>query len=421
MIKKIKYILIIFILFMPTIALATSVAKVSDINKTPALETKKHFYITDMSNYKITINDTKNFKIINDKYGYKQNIAIHSKPTKTTTYDDPYYVTWENIGYYIDDNNQPVYLNARINISRLILVFGETLGTTRYTVVAHISGNNSFIFDVRNSDKDYNFHASIIGAHDYFTFELLDQNNELLDENIANELYVKWKISDLDGSDALSPANGYSSSCSYCESVKFNTGFNDTFYVLKSTLLNYNSGGTRFRATTRTGNESTDPSSDRSTVVAYQITNSASGEWWSSSGSATAIQAINREYPYFNGVEKKADKKKYAVGDIVSYTIKNRFPYTINTNAAKSIKVVDEFDKALDITNLTYKVIDSNNKNVTNDWTLTKSKQKVTLAYNKTAFTEVVGNYTFQFDNIKVLQPDDTHKTVNSSQMEGIQ
>ena len=107
MIKKFKYMLLIFILFMPTMALAVTVTKISDINNPPALGGKKHFYITDMSNYEITINDTNNFVIIDDKYGYKKTVAIHRIPsTKKTTYDNPYYITWKNIGCYIDDNNQ---------------------------------------------------------------------------------------------------------------------------------------------------------------------------------------------------------------------------------------------------------------------------------------------------------------------------
>ena len=81
-------------------------------------------------------------------------------------------------------------------------------------------------------------------------------------------------------------------------------------------------------------------------------------------------------------------------------------------------KLTDTFDSALDVSKITYKVLDENNRNVTNDWALTVSKQTITLTYNKTAFTSVVGEYTFIFNNIKVLLPDNKHQIVRMSDID---
>ena len=85
---------------------------------------------------------------------------------------------------------------------------------------------------------------------------------------------------------------------------------------------------------------------------------------------------------------------------------------------AKSIILTDEFDKDLDISKITYKVLNKNNTDVSNSWKLNKSDQKVTLTYKETNFTNVIGEYTFIFDNIIIKKPSGNHQTIKMSEID---
>ncbi len=58
-------------------------------------------------------------------------------------------------------------------------------------------------------------------------------------------------------------------------------------------------------------------------------------------------------------------------------------------------------------------VYDEDHKDVTEDWTQVIENQKVTLTYNKTDTTKVVGNYTFVFKNIKLTNNSGACSTEN--------
>ena len=406
------------IVLLPQVIYAYGVKEVKDFKNIPNISNRKNFYIVNMSDYEIKINDTKNFKKRRRvDADIVESIVIYTRPKKNTTYNNPYYITWKNIGYYIDDNNNPVYLNARIIIDKVELTMTDTSdkGAPYYDV-----GNiyhNSFALDSHSLSSDGNIRTGC-GMHYYFTFKLLNSNNTEISNELANSIYLRWKIADLDIQDATVTTNQYGKNRTFRESIKFNSGFYNDFYVIENTLLEITNNNTKFIATKVTGNTANDPSLDYSTVVAYQIAKSASAEWWASNGAGTLVSAVNYQYPDLISANKEANKKVYNVGDNISYTIKQTFPFTISDNTAKSIKLTDTFDSALDVSKITYKVLDENNRNVTNDWTLNVSKQTVTLTYNKTAFTSVVGKYTFIFNNIKVLLPNNQHQRVRMSDID---
>lgn len=416
--KKIYTIVVMLIVLLPQVIYAYGVKEVNDFKNIPNISNRKNFYIVNMSDYEIKINDTKNFKRSRrTDSGIVESIVIYTRPKKSTAYNNPYYITWKNIGYYIDDNNNPVYLNARIIIDKVELTMTDTSdkGAPYYDV-----GNiypNSFALDSYSLDSNGKKRSGC-GIHYYFTFKLLNTNNTEISNELANSIYLRWKIADLDIHDATVTTDQYGKNRTFRESIKFNSGFYNDFYVIENTLLEVTNNNTKFIATKVTGNAATDPSADYSTVVAYQIAKSASAEWWASNGAGTSVSAVNYQYPYLISANKEANKKVYSAGDNVSYTIKQTFPFTISDNTAKSITLTDTFDSALDVSKIAYKVLDGNNRNVTNDWTLTVSKQTVTLTYNKTAFTSVVGKYTFIFNNIKVLLPNNQHQRVRMSDID---
>ena len=188
--------------------------------------------------------------------------------------------------------------------------------------------------------------------------------------------------------------------------------------MLNDSVLKILSNNSKYAASEATGGEGL-KSVDYSTVLAYQTNTDAEAEWWGCE-CGTFIAAVSNQYPYptLNNPIKSVDKKDYKVGDKVSYTINETFPYTDSHSKAKSIELSDSFDKALNISGLTYKVFDANNKDVTSDWEKEISGQTVTLKYIGEDTTTIYGNFTFKFNNLRVLNPDSSHEVKKENSVE---
>ncbi len=423
--KKIS-ILIIMILtlaLIPKTYAASTVEEISNINIPPLLSGKKYVYINNMDNYTITINDHANFEVLDKGNSY---IVIHNIPTSTKTYNNPFEVSWDKIGYYVDDNGNPVYLDAKVKVNKIILKWTDGISDSNYRHYA-VGQVGSFGLELvgRGYDNDFKNYNSDMGIHDYFTITLYNDDGSELNSDLANSLYLQWSILDLDMADRTITKNrgvyeidGIPTE--FAESIKFDSGFDNKFYVINNSVLKITENNTKYIATEATSNNSdVEKSVEFSTVVAYQTGASAEAEWWGCE-CGTTIVAISNQYPYptINEPTKSVDVDIYKVGEKVEYTINETFPYTDSHSKAKSIELSDSFDKALNISGLTYKVFDANNKDVTSDWEKEISGQTVTLKYTGEDTTTVYGKFTFKFSDLRVLDPDSSHEVKKENGVE---
>lgn len=380
-----------------------------------------------MEDYSITLNDSNNLEVIEKDYSY---IVIKNIPTSSMTYDNPYEIYWNKIGYYINDNGDPVYLDARVKINKIMLKWVDGISDSNYSYYA-IGRVNSQGFDLVGRAYDSSFHgySSDMGAHTYFSIDLFDDNGQELSSDIADSLYLQWTLSDLDVGDSTVIKNrsifdNNGETPEFVESIKFNTGFDDKFYVLKDTVLKITENNRKFTGTEGTVNEN-DPNThnqktrDYSTVIAYQFGPSATAEWWGCE-CGTTLAAIfgGHPYPKISNPIKSVDGDIYSVGERVSYTINETFPYTDSYSKAKSFELSDTFDNALKINEVTYQVFDANNKDVTSDWEKNISGQTVSLKYIGEDTATVYGKFTFKFNNLIVLDPDSKHEIKKENGLE---
>lgn len=419
--KKIR--LLIFILFMfmliPSVYAENTVEEVDNILITPPLSGKKYVYINNMENYEITINDTSNFKVIERERSY---IVIYNVPTSSKTYNNPYEVYWDKIGYYVNDEGKPVYLDAKLKVNKIMLKWANGISDSNYSYynVAQVE-KLGFIFYAKGYTSNFEEYFADIGNHEIFTITLYNDDGTELSNDLANSLYLQWDMYDLDVGDRTITKNQWiydvdGTTPEFVESIKFNSGFDSKFYILKDSVLKISDNNTKYSATEFTGNDSgyTDQKPwDYSSVIAYQTSATAEAEWWGNE-CGTAIVAISNQLPYptYNNPTKAVDNKVYKTGDKVDYTIKELFPYTDSHSKAKSIELIDTFDKALDISKLTYQVFDSNNKDVTKEWEKSIEGQTVTLKYIGEDTSAVYGEFTFKFNDLKVLSPNSSHETI---------
>ncbi len=421
--KKIKLFMFILALFisMPYVYAESIVESVSDINNVPVLSGRKTIYITDTKDFKININDTDNFKIINDN-----EIVIYNKPTKDTSYENPFSLTYNNAGYYINDAGDTVKINVIISATKIMLDTPNesyTDSADHYTIgEVHDKGFEAKMYARNKSNSNVNIDP-YVGNHMYLSFKIINADGTELPASIANNLAVPWTIYDLDIRDKSAGAvgNGFTSANVYRESIQFNTGFNNKFYVLDKTVLDISENNTKYSATQNTGNDlgaTGQKGYEYSTVVAYQTAKNTTFEWWGTGcGTFINTRANSYDYPEYPNPVKSVSKEYYNIGDTVNYTVTQKFPYTIAENKATKIELIDEFDNALDISNITYKVTDANSKDVTSNWKKNISGQKITLTYTGSDTTQVVGLYNFTFNNLKILEPDNTHKSVTENKI----
>ena len=414
--RKILLLIVTILLIIPVKNVyAYKLNKISNINNAPRIKGKRTIYITNMNNYEVTIKDKKNFKKIGTTIG------IIEKLKSSKQYNNPYSVKYKNAGYYIDDNGDTVYVNVIVNANSVYIYLPRDYSNTvdHYTC-AYLNKSN---FEIHTAARDRNdigisLGNNYVGQHSKLTFTIQKSDGTPLDSSIASNMMIPWYIWDIDVSDVTTGISSYDHNKTYVESIKFKSGFDNNTYVYNKSILYISENNSRYSATALTG-DTGQPASDYSTVVTYQTSPSATIEWWGSGcGTSLQIRASSFDYPYMKNSTKEANKNKYNVGETVSYTIKQKFPYTISSNMAKSIILTDEFDKDLDISKITYKVLNKNNTDVSNSWKLNKSDQKVTLTYKETNFTNVIGEYTFIFDNIIIKKPSGNHQTIKMSEID---
>ncbi|MBR7041902.1 MAG: isopeptide-forming domain-containing fimbrial protein, partial [Bacilli bacterium] len=387
----------------------------SDIGNAPRIQGKRTIYITNMTNYTVNINDKKNFEFVGAE------IKVKEKLKKSKTYTNPFSIVFNNAGYYINDNGDTVYVNVIVNADSLYMYLPGDYSSKVHRYRVAIMSNNYFwieAFAYNSSGGSASLGNKYIGEHFTLTFKVTKTDGSDIDASVANNMMIPWYLWDLDVPDKTN-GTSYASGKTYRESIKFVSGFDNKTYVRNKTKLAIESNNSKYLSTTYTG-DTGQPASEYSTVVAYQTSPSAKVEWWGSGcGTAFQIRASSFDYPYIKKGSKTADKKVYNVGQTVSYTVKQKFPYTIDSNMAQSITVTDKFDSALDISGLTTRIYNGSGLDVTNSWKITISGQTVTITYNKTDFKNVVGEYTFTFSNIKVKQPDSSHASARMSKVDG--
>ena len=420
---KILILILFMIMLVPNVYAASTVKEVADIKKTPLLSGKKYVYINNMKDYTITINDNDNFRVFTNNG--TSNVAIYNLPTASKTYNNPYDIYWDKIGYYVDDNGNPVYLDARLKVNKIELKWVEDVSRIAYPyyLVARVNKNNYSLYNA-GLDSDYSAYGNThTGNHDTVTITLYNDDGSELDSSIADSLFLKWIVADLDLGDRTFSRGEREyihdgNPTEHSESMQFNAGFDNNFYVLKDSLLRISNNNTKFSATEETGDEN-QKSIDYSTVVSYQVSSQANFEWWGSD-CGTTIAAITNQYPYptLHEPTKAVEGDIYKVGERVNYTITESFPYTDSNSKAKSIELTDTFDKALKIDGITYQVFDANDKDVTSDWEKNVSGQTVSLKYIGEDTTSVYGEFTFKFNNLIVLDPDSSHEVKKENGIE---
>ena len=411
-----KILLFIFILLLVPFknVYGYAVNRINDISNAPRINGKRTIYITNMNDPVVNIVDSSNFEYVGTE------IKIKEKLKTSKTYTNPFNIVFRNAGYYINDNGDAVYVNVKVNADSLYMYVPADYSSkvARYRV-AIISNNHFWIeaFAYNSSGGSASLGSKYIGEHFKLTFTITKTDGTALDSTISNNMMIPWYLWDLDVADKTN-GSSYDVNKTYVESIKFVQGFDNKTYVRNGTLLNIIDSNARYKATQLTG-DTNQPDSAYSTVVAYQTSPTAKVEWWGSGcGTAFQIRASSFDYPYITQGRKNANGRIYNVGDTISYTIEQKFPYTISSNAATRISVSDQFDSALDITNLGYAVYNSNGNNVSSSWTLSKNGQKATLTYNGTGFTSIVGTYRFTFSNIKVKSPLVNHSQVRMTEID---
>ena len=423
--KKIILFIVITLTLMliPKAYAASTVEEISNINIPPLLSEKKYVYINNMDNYTIKINDNANFEVLDKGNSY---IVTQNIPTSNKIYNNPFEVSWDKIGYYVDDNGKPVYLDAKVKVNKIILKWTDDISDSNYRYYS-VGQVGSFGLELlgRGYDNDFKNYNANMGIHDYFTITLYNDDGSELNSDLANSLYLQWSISDLDMGDRTVTKNRriYENDgvpTEFSESIKFDSGFDNKFYVINDSVLKITENNTKYIATESTSNDSdVEKSIDFSTVVAYQTGASAEAEWWGCE-CGTTIVAVSNQYPYptINEPIKSVEGDIYKVGEKVEYTINETFPYTDSHSKAKSIELSDSFDKALNISGLTYQVFDADNKDVTSEWKKTVSGQTVTLKYTGEDTTTVYGKFTFKFSDLRVLDPDSSHEVKKENGVE---
>ena len=425
--KKIIFFVVVLFMFMliPSVYAASTVEEVSNIKIPPLLSEKKFFYINNMKDYTITINDNNNFKVLND--GTADWLTIYNLPTSTKTYNNPYEVYWDKIGYYVDDNGNPVYLDAKVTADTITLKWKEGISNYHNNPYYRVGKVTKSFYQVSSAtfDEDFVDHAAKVGNHDTFTITLYNDDGSKLNSDIANSLYLQWTLRDIDQGDNTNSSENVreyernGNPLEFVESIKFDSGFDSKFYVLKDSVLRISDNNTKFIGTEGTADREGEKTVDYSTVVAYQTSDKATAEWWGSD-CGTQIFSASNQYPYptINEPIKSVEGDIYKVGEKVEYKINETFPYTDSHSKAKSIELSDSFDKALNISGLTYQVFDANNKDVTSEWEKEVSGQNVTLKYIGEDTTTVYGNFTFKFSNLRVLNPDSSHEVKKENGVE---
>ena len=421
-IKKILLTLVLMLIFTTNVYADNTVTRLDNIYSTTNVSGKNPVYITNLSNPIITINDSNNFKVIdiNDptsdtRYkGDKQKvIVLKTKPTADVTYTNPYSITFQNAGYYIDSKGQAIYLDIMITNTESFIKYAGEIST--YYEMATVGPNYLWIesFEINDAGSRGSSNSLHPGRHDKISVQLLS-NGKALSSSVANSLSLQWLMSDIDVRDYTISSNQYSSSATYRETLKFTTGFDSKFYVRTNSVLEISDNNTKYTATEATDNDNGQTGQkghEYSTVVAYQTSNKSTIEWWGSNA-GTEFFPLNYSNPVAPAPTKAVDKKYKKVGENVTYTVSQFFPITISENAPKSIVLTDEFDKKLDISNIQYQVLNEEGTDVSTSWKKEVSGQKVTLTYNGSNIIEVGGNYKFKFSKIKVLEPDSTYETV---------
>lgn len=414
--RKVLLLIVTILLLMPVKSVfAYKLNKIPNISDAPRISGKRTIYITNMNNYEVTINDKQNFKLIG------ASISIIEKLKSSKQYNNPYSIKYKNAGYYIDNNGNTVYVNVIVTANSVYIYLPKNYSTkVDHYSFAYLNKGNFWIQTdaMDKNNKAVSLGNNYVGQHSQLTFTIQKSDGSPLDSSIASNMMIPWYIWDIDVSDVTTGVSSYDHNKTYVESIKFKSGFDNNTYVYDKSILYISESNSRYSATRLTG-DTGQPSSDYSTVVTYQTSPTATIEWWGSGcGTSFQIRASSFDYPYMKQSTKQSNKNKYNVGETVSYTIKQKFPYTISSNMAKSIVLTDKFDKDLDVSKITYKVLNNNNSDVSSSWALNKSNQTVTLTYKETNFTNVIGEYTFIFDNIKIKKPTNNHQTVKMSQID---
>ena len=427
--KRLFVFLFLFVGVMGSVSAATS-KEISNVNKAPTLDknTYKQVFITNVKNGKLEVVDTTNFE---KKHWTQQEpakdimgeaVAFKSKPTVSgKEYSNVANVKYDKIGYYIGKDGSKVDVDAVITIDKVnvTLPAGQYTGSFDGQSIARIY--NSGYFDLHtgnyhnaslNGDANginfYPFVGASLGLKIDVSFKLIaDDGNELPFDKVQ----LKWVFADIDQLDH-SVAN-YTEKIyngQFTESIKFVSGFADTFYLQTGSKLKKSESDTRYTGTTPTGDDG-EPAMSLSTVSGYQTSPVAKFTWWGS-GCGTGMVALTSDYPIIDKPVKSVEKEYYTKDENIEFTVKQLFPHTEASNKPKSIAMYDEFDKALDISKISYKVYDKSDKDVTSDWKISKDGNKVTLTYSGSDTSKVEGNYTFKFNNITVGNITEGYKTV---------
>ena len=170
---KLFIIMILTIVFIPNVYAANTVDRISNIKIPPLLEGKKYVYINNMKDYSIKINDTNNFKTLKNNNDWSW-VVIYKLSPGTKTYNNPYEIYWNKIGYYVDDNGKPVYLDAKVTINKIVLKWVDGLSTfddSNYYEVTNVR-NNGFELVSNAIDNEFEVKNSDTGIHSTFTFSL---------------------------------------------------------------------------------------------------------------------------------------------------------------------------------------------------------------------------------------------------------
>ena len=430
--KRIKYLIIaLFIALIPGLVRAANITQVTTFDDVPDLDKTQYniIYITSLKKPTITVTNSM-FK----KYDYKKSdgtikSAIGLKADQLyqmyaqneiqpgKTFNNVGYVKYDDVGYYIDKDGNKKVVDMVVNIDNtklkgtddgqntvwnniqyvaLLLIAPTTLDVANYTITGTCA-DTSCVSSVSTTD--------LVGAETSLSISFYDQNGK----KVSDKVQLKWKITDIDAEDHISNkniSNNYSGS--YTESIQFNSGFHTTFFTLSNTVLNRSNSNTRFTATVKTG-DGTNISNTRSGVYAIQNSNTAGITWWGTQCATHIIAVQSDAYPNATAPTKSTENDIVKMGEAATYTISQEFPDVTAVNKASSITVTDTFDKNLDISSSELKVLDGEGKDVTANWEMKISDQKVTITtVENYDLSKVKGKYSFVISGIVVMDADYT-------------
>ena len=399
--KKFVFFVFLFIILLPSVVFG-EVIKIDDFNSIPVASDRTVIYFKKIGlgsdSIKVKTNSALNFyQFYNKADGdnvKKDEIVIYYKGDMKSNVDasNVATITLKDAAYYIDSNNNTVSLDIIVNFQQVKLnAFtdvgnGECKSDNKFAI-AQISENNLqlYIWQLYNS-------KNLLLLQNIGSLSKCQANAEYtisieFSGNLPQNIQFPWKIRDLDQPDTrgvgLEGVGG-----EYAESIQFNSGFSNAFYVKNNTYLEKSANFNKFynnkkeygrqeyeNAKNRpvgTGDDTKgEVSMDYSTVSTFQYQHKATVVWRGSRSVGTGLLGIflkpNNNYIVHDcqtknklngscGVENKIVDKVNVKNDKSSISTSNLVGTVLKRSTHSSCK-----EKIVNLKNVCVKI---NNKKV---------------------------------------------------------